>query len=195
MSPRSAGSIAAVLALIADQAHKLWMLQVFDIRSRQPVHAGPFLDLVLVWNPGISYSLLRMDTPAGRWGLAAFVAVATAFLGWLMWRAGNKWLGVGLGLIVGGALGNLIDRLAYGAVADFFHLFIETERWGRLSWYVFNIADVAIVAGVALLLYEAFFVAQNSEPEAVPEQKRSDGRAGETKNGEPATKSPETGGT
>jgi signal peptidase II len=63
---------------------------------------------------------------------------------------------------VGGALGNAYDRYAYGAVADFFYLFLDTERFGRLSWYVFNIADVAIVAGVALLLYESFFPSNSS---------------------------------
>ncbi len=163
LTPRQAGLSAAALALIADQGHKYWMLQVYDIGARQPVHAAPFLDLVLVWNPGISYSLLRADTPAGRWALVGFVTLAIIVLGWLVWRAGNRWLGIALGLIIGGALGNLADRVAYGAVADFFHLFVDTDRWGRLSWYVFNIADVAIVAGVMLMLYEALFVAGLSE--------------------------------
>ena len=85
---------------------------------------------------------------------------------------------MGLGLIAGGALGNLIDRIAYGAVADFFYFFLDTERWGRLSWYVFNIADVAIVAGVVLLLYESVFV----KPAAGAEMTA------------PATKSPEMDG-
>ena len=184
MTPRSAGLCAAALALFADQAHKLWMLHVYDIASKQPVRAGPFLDLVLVWNPGISYSLLRMDSDAGRWALVAFVVVATLFLGWLMWRAANKWLGLGLGLIVGGAIGNLIDRIVYGAVADFFHLFLDTERWGKLSWYVFNIADVAIFAGVIILLYEAFFVPQ------LPDAETAIGQDAAISKG-PATKSPE----
>lgn len=188
MSPRAAGLWAAALAFCADQAHKLWMLQIFDIEANQPVHVAPFLDLVLVWNPGISYSLLRMDTPAGRWALAGFVALATAFLIWLMWRAGNKWLGAGLGLIVGGALGNLMDRLAYGAVADFFHFFVNTASWGRVSWYVFNIADVAIVAGVLLLLYESFFVHQ-AESNA---DEQNDGAKIGGDRGDAATKSPES---
>lgn len=178
MSPRAAGLWAVLVAAIADQAHKYWMLYIFDIRSRQPVPIGEVLDLVLVWNPGISYSLLRMDTAAGRWMLVAFVLVAIGFLTWLLWRADNLWLGLGFGLIIGGAIGNLIDRVVYGAVADFFHFFVETSRWGRISWYVFNIADVAIVAGVLLLLYESLFVKA--------------GGAGE--NGDPATKSPESGG-
>ena len=177
LTPRAAGLWTAALAFAADQAHKYWMLQIYDIRSIQPVHVGPFLDLVLVWNPGISYSLLRADTATGRWALVGFISIATLVLGWLMWRAANRYLSVGLGLIVGGALGNLVDRIVFGAVADFFHLFIDTERWGRLSWYVFNIADVAIVAGVALLLYDSFFISGGQDKDQ----------------DDPATKSPETG--
>lgn len=157
LSPRAAGLWVALAAALADQAHKYWMLHVYDIRSYQPVHVAGFMDLVLVWNPGISYSLLRANTPAGRWLLIGFTALAIAVLLYLVWRSANLLLGLGFGLIVGGALGNLADRVAYGAVADFFHFFLDTEQWGRLSWYVFNVADVAIVAGVALLLYESAF--------------------------------------
>lgn len=164
MTPRAAGLWAAAFAAIVDQAHKYWMLHIFDIRSFQPVHVTSFLDLVMVWNPGISYSLLSAKTATGRWLLIAFIIFALAVILWMLWRAANRWLGIGFGLIAGGALGNLVDRLAYGAVADFFHLFIDTERWGRLSWYVFNLADVAIVAGVALLLYESIFVKTPGEP-------------------------------
>ena len=72
----------------------------------------------------------------------------TALLAVWLWKAADRLTGLALGLIVGGALGNAWDRYAYGAVADFFHFYMDTERWGRVSWYVFNIADVAIVAGV-----------------------------------------------
>ncbi len=179
LSPRAAGLWAVLAAAVADQVHKYWMLHIYDIRSYQPVHVTGFLDLVLVWNPGISYSLLRANTPAGRWALIGFTALAIAVLLYLMWRAGNYLLGLGFGLIAGGALGNLADRVVYGAVADFFHLFADTERWGRLSWYVFNVADVAIVAGVGLLLYESIFVKTDVTGE----------------NPDAATKSPENSGT
>ena len=157
-TPRTLGIGAAAGACVIDLLHKFWMLQIFDIQSRQPVHVAPFLDLVLVWNRGISYSLLTFDSKWGRFLLLGFILAASIFIIYLMWTAANRWLGLGFGLIAGGALGNLIDRLINGAVADIFYFFLETERWGRLSWYVFNLADVAIVAGVALLLYEAFFV-------------------------------------
>ena len=155
MKPRTLGLIAAAATLLADQTHKLWMLNVYDITARQPVRVGPFLDLVMAWNPGISYSLLSAETPAGRWALLGLALAATLALGVWMWRAPLPATGLGLGLIVGGALGNAYDRYAYGKVADFFLLHVDTERWGRINWYVFNLADVAIVAGVALLLYDS----------------------------------------
>ncbi len=154
-SPRWLGAGLALGALVVDQAHKLWMLYVYDIAARQPVRVTPFFDLVLAWNPGVSYSLFAASTDAGRWILLALTLAVTAGLAAWMWRAPNRLSGSGLGLIVGGALGNAWDRYSYGAVADFFYFFVDTERFGRLSWYVFNIADAAIVAGVALLLYES----------------------------------------
>ena len=152
MSPRLLGLLCAAGSLAIDQGHKIWMLDVFDIASRQPVALLPWLDLVMAWNPGISYSLLSAGTPAGRWALVVLALVAIALLGLWLWRAPNRATGAGLGLIIGGALGNAYDRLAYGAVADFFHFHI-----GAFHWYIFNRADVAIVAGVALLLYESLF--------------------------------------
>ena len=165
-SPRVLGLIAAALTLLVDQAHKLWMLNVYDIAARQPVRVGPFLDLVMAWNPGISYSLLSAETEAGRWALLALALTATAALGVWMWRAPHWAAALGLGFIVGGALGNAYDRYAYGKVADFFLLHIDTERWGRINWYVFNLADVAIVAGVVLLLSDSSFVKEAAKPAA-----------------------------
>jgi signal peptidase II len=133
------------------------------------VRVAPFLDLVMAWNPGISYSLLPADTAAGRWGLLALALAATVVLGAWMWRTPLRPTGLGLGLIVGGALGNVYDRYAYGAVADFFLFHLDTERWGRLNWYVFNLADVAIVAGVGFLLYDSIFAKQAGTAVAAPE--------------------------
>ena len=153
LSPRASGFLVAALTLAVDQGHKIWMLDEFDIAARQPVALTPFLDLVMAWNPGISYSLLSAQTPEGRLGLLAVALVATLLLGVWLWRAQERITTVGLGLIVGGALGNAWDRFAYGAVADFFHFHV-----GGFHWYIFNIADVAIVAGVGLLLYESLFM-------------------------------------
>ncbi len=158
MRPGWIGLAVALVSLAADQAHKHWMIYDYDIASREPVRVGPFLDLVMAWNPGISYSLLSAETPTGRWALLGVALAATLALGIWMWHARNRITVWGLGFIVGGALGNAYDRFAHGAVADFFLLHVDTQSWGRINWYVFNVADVAIVAGVALLLYESFFV-------------------------------------
>ena len=155
LSPRLLGFLVAAITLVVDQGHKIWMLDVFDIKTRQPVALTPFLDLVMAWNPGISYSLLSAETPEGRMALLALSLGATLFLGVWLWRAPRRPTTVGLGLIVGGALGNAYDRFAYGAVADFFHFHV-----GDFHWYIFNLADVAIVAGVGLLLYESFFMVE-----------------------------------
>lgn len=155
LSPRVLGFLVAAITLVIDQGHKIWMLDVFDIRARQPVALTPFLDLVMAWNPGISYSLLSAETREGRLALLALSLGATLFLSVWLWRAPRAITTVGLGLIVGGALGNAYDRFAYGAVADFFHFHV-----GDFHWYIFNLADVAIVAGVGLLLYESVFMVE-----------------------------------
>jgi signal peptidase II len=146
----------AVLACAADQALKLWLLFVFKLAERGVVALGPFVELVLTWNTGISYGWFQQESALGQWALLAFKALAVGLLWVWLARAGSRSSALALGLIIGGAFGNAIDRLAYGAVADFVLLHIETAT-ARFNWYVFNLADVAIVAGVAVLLYESVF--------------------------------------
>lgn len=148
------GLVAAIAAVALDQASKLWLLFTFDIAARQPVHLSSFLDLVLVWNKGISYGLLQHHGPLGQWALLAVKAVAVVALWIWLSRSEFRLTAVALGLIIGGAIGNGIDVLAYGAVADFVLFHITTATWS-FNWYVFNLADVAIVAGVIGLLYES----------------------------------------
>jgi signal peptidase II len=145
--------VAAVSAAI-DQASKLWLLYVFDLPARAPVRLTPFLDLVMAWNKGISYGLFQQDGPFGQWVLLAIKAAAVVLLWAWLARAGSRLTAVALGLIIGGAAGNAVDRLIHDAVADFilFHITTETIRF---NWYVFNLADSAIVAGVIGLLYES----------------------------------------
>ena len=147
------GLITALLACAADQASKLWLLFVFDLGSRGRVPVLPGFDLALTWNRGISYGWLQQDGPLGQWALLTFKVLAVALLWIWLARAGTRLSALALGLIIGGALGNAIDRLAHGAVVDFALLYIRTPTWS-FNWYVFNLADVAIVAGVAALLYE-----------------------------------------
>jgi signal peptidase II len=149
------GIVAAVAALLADQASKLWLLYVFDIGHRGAVRVTPFFDLVLAWNTGISYGWFQTDSPAGATILLAIKAGAVVLLAIWMARSQTRLATIGLGLIIGGAIGNAIDRFAHGAVVDFalFHVPFAGRTY---SWYVFNLADVAIVAGVIALLYDSF---------------------------------------
>jgi signal peptidase II len=155
MTPLRAGILSAVISLVLDQASKLWLLNVFDLNHRGGMRLTPFFDLMPAWNTGISYGWLQSDSQAGQIALLAVKAVAVVALAIWMVRAQTRLATVALGLIIGGAIGNAIDRLAYGAVFDFalFHVEIAGNTY---YWYVFNLADVAIVAGVATLLYDSF---------------------------------------
>ena len=147
MTPFRAGLLALLLTLVLDQASKLGLYFGTDLVLTQPWRLAPFVDFVVVWNRGVSYGLFQQEGGIGRWLLVVLSLAAAIGLGIWMRRAGSRLLGVALGLIVGGALGNAIDRAAYGAVFDFVHL-----HAGGWSWYVFNVADAAIVAGVIGLI-------------------------------------------
>ena len=151
---RLLGAAAAGLCFAADQISKFWLIEVFGIAGRQPIRLTPFLDVVMAWNRGVSYSMFSADGPLGRLALLGLAVLATGFLGIWLWRTTDRTTAIGLGLIIGGALGNALDRFSYGEVADFFY-FHTTLPVGPLANYVFNIADCGIVAGVALLLYES----------------------------------------
>jgi signal peptidase II len=144
------GMITALVTLVLDQASKLWLLFVYNLPLKEPVRLLPVFDLVVVWNRGISYGLFQQSSDIGRWLLVVVSIIAAVGLSIWMLRAEGRVLSLSLGLIVGGAIGNAIDRIAYGAVFDFAHLHV-----GTFSWYVFNIADAAIVAGVVGLLYDS----------------------------------------
>lgn len=148
------GLTAALVACALDQASKLYLLKVFDLAANGPVRLGPFFDLILTRNTGISYGLLQTQGELGQWVLLTVKTAAVLLLWVWLAHARDRLTALALGLIVGGAVGNAIDRLAYGWVADFVHFHITAETW-RFSWYVFNLADVAIVAGVIGLLYDS----------------------------------------
>jgi signal peptidase II len=155
MTPRRLGLVAATIVLALDQATKLWLLYVFDIGHRGAVRVAPFFDLVLAWNVGISFGWFQNDGALAQIALTAIKAIAVIVLAIWMARSTTRMATVGLGMIIGGAIGNAIDRFAYGAVVDFalFHVQIGEKTF---NWYVFNLADAAIVAGVAALLYDSF---------------------------------------
>lgn len=145
------GLVMAALVAAADQASKYVILYVLNLPEHGSAVILPFLDLTMVWNRGISYGWLQTGGAAGRWLLVGFTGIICAVLGVWMMRQPRVLSAVALGAILGGALGNLYDRIIYGAVADFldFHFF-------GYHWYVFNIADAAISIGAVLLLTGAF---------------------------------------
>jgi len=147
------GLIVAAIACGLDQASKLYLLFVYDLAAN-PTRLGPFFDFVLTRNTGISYGLFASEGAMGQWILLGFKAGAVALLWAWLAKAENRLTALALGLVIGGAVGNAIDRLAYGWVVDFVFFHISGADW-RFNWYVFNLADVAIVAGVIGLLYES----------------------------------------
>ena len=148
-----------VVTFIVDQAHKWWMINVYQIPKGQRIAVTPFLDLVYVINRGVSYGLLDS---AGPWLLTSFaVLVAGVLWVWLSQADTSRLLAASLALIIGGALANALDRVHLGGVADFFSF----HAFG-FYWYVFNIADVAIVAGVLGLLYDSFGTSRNDASKA-----------------------------
>jgi signal peptidase II len=141
------------VALAADQGSKLFLLYGADFIHMAPggtVPILPFFNLVMVWNPGISYGLFPASGRLGTDILIALPLAAVVGLGWWLWGTASRSLALGLGLVIGGAIGNnLIDRVIYGRVADFFHFY----GFGY-DWYVFNVADIAITLGAIAIIYE-----------------------------------------
>ena len=155
MSLRLGLPVAAAI-LVADQASKWWILDVARLPEvgRIPLlEAGPFaLDLTMVWNRGVTFGLLSGEGSWHHLALALLAAAIAAFLLRWMARAENRLTALALGAVVGGAIGNVIDRVRFGAVVDF----VDAHAWGW-HWYVFNIADAAIVCGVVALVADALF--------------------------------------
>lgn len=161
LSPFGIGIALFILAV--DQAHKAWMLMVYRIQEKGRIAVTPFFDLVFVKNTGVSYGLFLQDTPQGQWLLAGFAALAVLVMAfWLARGIATRLVAGSIGLIMGGAASNAIDRLVLGGVADFFSL----HALG-FYWYVFNIADAAIVAGVIGLLYDSLGPSRKDASKAV----------------------------
>ena len=143
------GLVAAFIVLIADQASKWWVLNVLDLPMLRSVEVLPVLNLTMVWNQGVTFGLLHQDGPEGAWILTGIALLVVAALVVWMHRAERALVALAIGVIAGGAVGNVIDRIRFGAVVDFIHA--HAFGW---SWYVFNVADAAIVCGVAVLVLD-----------------------------------------
>lgn len=144
------GLLIAVGIVVADQISKVFFL---DLMQQNPagIVVTPFFNLVMVWNTGVSFGLFSEDSASRSWTLIGISFAVMIWLGWWLWRAHSALVAVALGMIIGGAIGNVIDRYRFGAVFDFldFHAF----GW---HWPAFNVADSAIVLGVLLLLADGF---------------------------------------
>lgn len=157
------GLLVAAAVMVADQATKFLVLQLVGWQSGAMIRLTPFLDIAIVFNRGVSYGLFPQDSDAGRWMLTAVkLFAALLFIIWLA-RTHSRLVAASLGLLAGGALGNAIDRTVHGAVVDFISLHVA--GW---NWYVFNLADMAVVAGVLGLLYDAAFGSATKSPPSAP---------------------------
>jgi lipoprotein signal peptidase len=159
------GLIFAALLLVADQVSKFLILDVVMLPERRNIpliELGPVgLDLTMVWNRGVTFGLFSGE---GSWNhliLAALALVVAGFL--LRWlaRSETRLVTYALGAVIGGAIGNVIDRIRFGAVVDF----VDVHAWGW-HWYVFNVADAAIVCGVLALVADALIRPETKRKEA-----------------------------
>jgi len=150
---RRLGLSLAVLVLLLDQLSKWWIRAVVMDPPRE-VEVTPFFNLVMAWNRGISFSLFRSDWAGGPYAWAALAVAVAIALGWWLGRVEHRLMAGGIGLVIGGALGNAIDRVRLGAVADFLDF-----HWQGYHWPAFNLADSAITVGVVLLVVPGLFAA------------------------------------
>ena len=147
------GMSVAVAAFLIDQGHKFYMVEIYRLGDKGRVKLLPFFDLVLSWNKGVSYGMFQQTSWLGALGLSLFALIAVIGLVVYLAHVENRLAAISLGLIISGALGNGLDRLHWPGVADYFSFHV-----GSFEWYIFNIADVAIVVGVVGLIYEALFM-------------------------------------
>jgi signal peptidase II len=140
----------AVVVIVLDQLSKYWVLNILFLPHVGQVKVLPFFNLSMVWNQGVSFGFLRAEQDLARWGLVAFSLIVAGGLAVWARRTVEPLRCAALGLIIGGALGNMVDRMRFGAVVDFLDFSALHFPW------VFNVADSGITVGVILLLLESF---------------------------------------
>ena len=171
MKPPAVGGVVALAVVLVDQIVKAGVLSHFDRSGIDPSPLGPFLNLTLQMNRGISFSLFARDSASAQVALLALTLAVVGLLTWWLFRSRSVLPAAGLGLIIGGALGNAIDRLAHGAVVDY----LDLHAFGR-HFFVFNVADAAINVGVALLILDLLLVpsAPKSQSQGSPPRARAE---------------------
>lgn len=157
---RKAGFLLAALILIADQISKWLIINVVGLQAKGLIVLLPIFNLVWVENYGVSMGFLTVESNAERWLLVGLTAaIATAVTVW-MWREKARGDVLALALVLGGAIGNILDRVRFGYVVDFLDL--HFGDWH--PFLVFNVADAAITIGVLLLIVRAFLVRDKKAP-------------------------------
>jgi signal peptidase II len=146
----------AVLALIVDQVTKWWVINEM-MNPPRIIPVTPFFNLVMGWNRGISFGLMNRESAFNAWVLPLLALVIVVILSVWLWRNKRTIVAIAIGLVIGGALGNVVDRLRYGAVADF----LDFHAAG-IHWPAFNVADTSITVGAALLVLESLFARRES---------------------------------
>ena len=143
--------ITSLSIFFIDFSTKYFLLNFYDLENKGKVFITPFMDFVLVYNPGISYGLLGGGGEIQRVVLIVLSLLIIAYLIYWIRESNSNFISFGICLIIGGALGHMIDRILYGKVIDFISLHVFDYYW-----YVFNIADIAIVSGgISVLIYSA----------------------------------------
>lgn len=161
MTLRTRSLIIAAAIFLVDQIMKALVLGPFGLRVEgDSLELLPIFNLTLVHNEGISLGLLQASSDAMRWGLVAMTGAVSLFVASWLWREANRLDALGLSLVLGGALGNLVDRVRYGYVVDYADLHFGAFR----PFLVFNIADAAITIGVLVLLARALFAKDDAKP-------------------------------
>lgn len=157
---RVAGLVTAALILFADQLTKWYVIGPLALEARGKIVITAFFDLTWVENYGVSMGFLTAESPVGRWMLVALTAAITTGVAAWMWRERSRIDTMALGLVLGGAIGNIIDRTRFGHVVDFLDLHIGDWH----PFLVFNVADAAITIGVVLLVLRAFLTREKKDP-------------------------------
>jgi signal peptidase II len=154
------GLILAIIVLVLDQWSKFYIFNLLDSQNTQVIDILPFFRLVKVYNYGVSFGMFN-DLAYGKLILSSVASIITIILGVWLYRVKDWYMAVALGLIIGGAVGNIIDRVSMGAVADFLDFYI-----GAYHWPAFNVADIAVVVGVGILLLDSFFKKDDKDEKA-----------------------------
>ena len=146
------GGILALFAFALDRLSKWWFIDIYELPTKGVVEILPIFDVVMVWNRGVSFGFFSANDELGRWALVALNIVIVYVLIYLLKKSKNFFLSGAIGVVIGGAIGNIYDRVKFGAVADFFQF-----HWQEWYFAVFNVADSFIFIGAVLLIFNSTF--------------------------------------